>query len=1239
MKRRKQGSDVSAEVKRKGLVSGEEERRKLRDGCVYRVRQEHRCESDACRLQRSGTKTTRFCSECVRFIHDVCNQGESAEVSQCFKDHGVNVEGEVLSLCSKTCASAFVRRRFPSAKAAGGAKPSTAADELHAPSDDVPVGDDGEVTFVKETAADDTEPVDSSIAVSDFKIGDYRVVQVRVKLERIEEPVNATRDVSSAHQAAVDKLMDRLGYVPSIGSLAVTLKRLPNGEKPCGGGLDVVVDEELCYTVVLVDGRHRVVVLRGKAESSPRWRELVKNLTVALWIRKDGELLSSMEVLALGAHLNALSGTVLPSSVRDHMYAAVSTVRTLIHDAQGATWDTLTSSQLGGVLIRGRTLGMLKQRQAMRYAKIALRLARHPEALQVFLNTYDESGGRMGVVHLDCEVLLETCGQPVFSFLLRALKMRIIAANDGRFDQYRDLFFEAALSLYREVERMCDQRGLLIADVMDKVVPAGVSSAERSVCDLLCVRIAKCSFREETEAASSKRRVDAVRKKLEETVLPPIPQVSSAAVSSPAAAAAAAAEGEAVSDAVVAGAGGDEVPPVITSVSSGTNAAVAKPLERTGAGAAAGAVQTRESSRRRASARVRKAAATSVSAAPSATPGGRVRKQRRQRRAPRASAVASQRRTSEKTVLERRLEAMSSTAVCSLFRRLGYKLARRGDMQDDGDAQEEDGESKGSEGDEDGFEAANDEKFNDAVSPKPPSSFRSPPDYEGPDNPMFARLVVKSPRLWKASLVKHVQPLLTAVHIPVGHRSHLALSVEDVRRNHHVVWWRAAYSHFKKLGGWEDIGSFVGIDAGDTNESKMWAAALEWPEEGAVYFAQRRSELLERGWCVLDGFMADHTLPEEVVVSQPSYVREAVADVARSSGDTAVQSDALPIAKLSLRSKYSRSSEFQRLQRLVVDAFPDLEDRVRQPEHVHWTWIVNRGAAEDRKQGCKGVGRYMSKHSFVTESLEEGDAWACRARALQDARVGQAVSCLKLDTGSRSSDGSSQSPPVMAVPHTGGRWLVTVKGCERQTLHSDFPVTPDVALRDEGNPGFFTVTTGQQEVPLWVCPRSHRQVGRVIEERRSAFLRSEVREHEVEKVMISPHSILVARGDMQHCGAAFADAEEEESGDALVRYHMYFVPAGVQLPDGVHREKTFKPRFPSVSDSESESDEQDEQHERDHSDDGGPSSNQRNDGDADDEGDDGANENEGNNGSGGDDHSDRSSSSDEDSDDAGDEEE
>ena len=193
----------------------------------------------------------------------------------------------------------------------------------------------------------------------------------------------------------------------------------------------------------------------------------------------------------------------------------------------------------------------------------------------------------------------------------------------------------------------------------------------------------------------------------------------------------------------------------------------------------------------------------------------------------------------------------------------------------------------------------------------------------------------------------------------------------------------------------------------------------------------------------------------------------------------------------------------------------------------------------------KGIGRFTSTHHTVTKAMEtKNNVWACVARALLDVRVGSAVAALRLY------DNSKEQDEYVYTPKTGGRWLMTSKGCLRQQVHTDFPsLTAQQFMSGKACPGYFTISTGDREVPLWVCKSSHRFV---------AFGFDNEKGEDVTKVMIPPFSIAIGRGDVLHGGGAYEDSATK---DMLLRYHMYFVPNNFKLPDGVFFDHSLKFNF------------------------------------------------------------------------------
>ena len=169
----------------------------------------------------------------------------------------------------------------------------------------------------------------------------------------------------------------------------------------------------------------------------------------------------------------------------------------------------------------------------------------------------------------------------------------------------------------------------------------------------------------------------------------------------------------------------------------------------------------------------------------------------------------------------------------------------------------------------------------------------------------------------------------------------------------------------------------------------------------------------------------------------------------------------------------------------------------------------------------------MSNAAMAVFEQDEDRAWMARARALLDVRIGQAMAALGVW------DNRDAGLEQMFTPKSGGRWLYTSKGCMRQTLHTDFPLLEKDVEGNFGrpNPGFFTIKTGPQEVPLWICPFSQHIVSWSDE----GNLVGVSKGIKVVRVLIPPFSMFVGRGDMFHFGAGFNDYRGDSG---LLRYHL-----------------------------------------------------------------------------------------------------
>ena len=157
---------------------------------------------------------------------------------------------------------------------------------------------------------------------------------------------------------------------------------------------------------------------------------------------------------------------------------------------------------------------------------------------------------------------------------------------------------------------------------------------------------------------------------------------------------------------------------------------------------------------------------------------------------------------------------------------------------------------------------------------------------------------------------------------------------------------------------------------------------------------------------------------------------------------------------------------------------------------------------------------------------EEENIWTAKARSLLDTYLAIILSMI---------DVSENGRFIIMIPLSGGRFLISGLKVPIQIIHNDFePIIPNSC------PGYFVIATGLKPAFLHVIPGSHRYVFYD-----SNDLTNLSKVFKAEKFEIPSQSIFVGHGWVQHAGSGW-------TGSSCLRYHLYFVPDGYKLPDGIH---------------------------------------------------------------------------------------
>ena len=939
-----------------------------------------------------------------------------------------------------------VRRRIPfgeeeaekdSPTAAGPSDPTrpTPAPEPEIRSSDLDSGDEG--------APEPSPPVPASLRMHTVDMSEYKKDPVLVNVNDIKFMEHTVRDTEDQHVEALVKAIGEQGTLSSAGNITVTVMDRDELAK-LGSNLS---GQRLQVECVGVDGRHRTLAYRRLQDqaSSQQQRDEFTWILAQLYTRHDGQPMSELEVIAVGAHLNNVSSTVRKSTFADNVHNAMSCAA-LVQKQMNLPVEKVDPGVIATVMADIDSIPGLSRTQYARYARLAHAFTRNKIKASV-LKEYSN----VGVVHVTHKEYLKL-DRPGMLLGLESVSAYIKApaprgTTKGPFEQTADEFYDAMREMYAQARACANQHQVPVTDLLEKDV-AITKHQHKKLRHVIRNSLSSFSKKGGDKMLKAQRARLAMLRKYVDTHY-------ASKVSRPAAASA--------------------PEPEDVQVRRTDRSTAGHPPER---------MRVASPARRPAPARKVPRHVPRQVVTPTSPPRKKIG----------GAKVPRVRETPDRVRGVKRAGAPQKSPETPTGRR---------------EAQE----------------AIN--LFDDNLPQLLPVGLNDPPAWDGPSRPMWVNYATEVPSKWPSrNPIEHPSPWLHSLCIPPQHRAHYSCTVDDLLAIHRAVYYHAAKARHAEIGstvrpmlGTETLPRTRNTGASSrphTREEALWAAAVERDELALQYFGQRKGEIDSRGYCILEGFCSDKNVP-----SLDAFPR--------------LDPDGDVLENMVLYFESTFPGE---------DALRDERNRVR------WNPIVNT-IDTDTPDRRKGTGRFITTMEGVCSHLEQeaSKTWVVVKRAQFDARLGQIIAALGLV----GHDPTVSGVDLMSIPKSGGRFLLTGKGCPRQILHTDFGVEDDRELSRV--PGYFLICTSGAETPLWIVDNSHFYL------QQSSGLWPYLSKGLVaRKVIIPPYSILIGRGDLQHAGAADIDHPNPPVRGCL-RYHIYFVPHDRKLVDGVHFTTGLTPDF------------------------------------------------------------------------------
>lgn len=947
---------------------------------------------------------------------------------------------------------------------------------------------------------------------------DYEIMQCVIDVNNLDELSFNLRDVNIAWKDELKIKIRRHSFIPTSGNITV-VNVMSSSE--------VEMDERtITGRVKVVDGRHRSRALKeldAEEDTSTVVKEFCRNLPVTKMHRKDGKVISWQEAFHIAAVLNESCGSVLKMSFSDRVYACVSYILSL--EADKIVVDDLNIATTTKLLEGVAFMKNLASTTRKRYAQIAICMAKCPEAFKCF-KEITLRNPCIGVTHLSSNKLLQSTNATLIRLGLSAVSKRVSVKNPGSFEDVRYQFYDCTSRIYEAVVRRCGEEQLGVDSVLAGEITIGNDRC-MSLFDYICTQMTRYHTTANMEQATKIRISQCV--KMTNVILGGMKESESE----------------------------DSI-----QLSLEENASAKKnrtestlnldkmDLDKKNQGE----VSKADSEEGTEEDEVKVLAENKV-----------IRKSKRQVGYKRSlketvetdedfepSFSQQRKKIKRSSALERRHKAKSfkvytiaevskicdSLGLVAVPKRVQEKSPKigssTGPIMGGGRTSE-----LGVTNEPSFFEEA-DEDFEDMVPTELPFGFkpeemdrvpRPCPNGMEQLRPIDPPYRVINGRLEMTNKkIFDVHKYLDMACLPKQHRSHILLNdAELLFRNHCQVWWLLNYQEALNKSP-EELSEAL--------KSACPRVASSGPAVNRHLYARwllgNTSETLCRtevalkwsGFCIVNGVLSDIE-----VQGEEEHWHESDATTWKRICSPVLSSH-----------KWMDG---------VMNHFKSRFSQYQELGGTDFKHIANVGTDTDDKHAENLVGRYQSTRKAMVDDLESSadTVEIARGKALFELRVGMLTSMLRLST----QDGSAKA---MYTPDTGCRVLTTTLNCPRQTMHTDrHTLGYRNTIKNDTNPGYFSIGTGLDPTWLWVVEGSHRSVASCKAETIPMLGAS----HWADRASVPPYSVFLGRADVQHAGPGSDDYPCLVSPKH--RLHLYIFPKDARFPNAIHILPNYHPNF------------------------------------------------------------------------------